>query len=127
MPDGHWDRTRPEQVCHNLLSNAVKYSPNGGDILVRIEDLGDRAQLSVADHGDGIDADALPRIFDRFYRARTAGADRDGLGLGLYLAKMLVEAHGGTISAESEVGRGSVFRVTLPFAPPPPVSGDDGT
>jgi PAS domain S-box-containing protein len=126
MPPGHWDRTRLEQVCHNLLSNAVKYSPNGGEILVRVEDLGDRAELSVADHGDGIDADALPRIFDRFYRAKSAGADRDGLGLGLYLAKMLVEAHGGTISAESEVGRGSVFRVTLPYAPPTTVSGDDG-
>ena len=114
MPAGRWDRIRLEQVCHNLLANAVKYSPAGGEILVRVEDLGDRARVSVADPGVGIAADALPRVFDRYFRA---GPDDGpgGLGLGLYIARVLVEAHGGTISAESELGRGSVFRVTLPY------------
>lgn len=115
MPAGHWDRNRLEQVCHNLLSNAVKYSPDGGEILVRVEDLGDRARLSVADQGVGISADALPRVFDRFFRAHATDTGPRGLGLGLHIAKALVEAHGGTISAESEPGRGSVFRVTLPY------------
>ena len=87
----------------------------GGEILVRVEDLGDRAQLSVADHGVGIAADALPRVFDRFFRARPADDGPGGLGLGLHIARALVEAHGGTISAESELGRGSIFHVTLPY------------
>jgi PAS domain S-box-containing protein len=124
MPAGHWDRARLEQVCHNLLANAVKYSPDGGEILVRVEDLGDRARLTVADQGVGIAADALPHVFDRFFRARTADAGPGGLGLGLHITKALVEAHGGTISAESEPGGGSVFHVTLPYEPPSAT--DDG-
>src|SRR5262249_41224593 len=116
MPAGHWDRTRLEQVFHNLLSNAIKYSPAGGEILVHVEHLGNRAQVSVSDHGVGISEETLPHVFDRCFRADAAGYAPGGLGLGLSIAKMLVEAHGGTISAESEPGRGSVFRVTLPYA-----------
>jgi PAS domain S-box-containing protein len=116
MPAGRWDRARLEQVCHNLLANAVKYSPDGGEVLVRVEDLGDRARLSVSDRGVGIAADALPRVFDRYFRAHATDDGSGGLGLGLYIAKVLVEAHGGTVSVESEPGRGSVFRVTVPYA-----------
>ena len=114
---GTWDRGRIEQVCHNLLSNAVKYSPNGGEISVRVEDLGERARVSVADHGIGIAPDALPRVFDRFYRTADAEQDAEGLGLGLHITKVLVEAHGGRIIVESERGHGSTFSVELPYTP----------
>jgi signal transduction histidine kinase len=118
QPAGHWDRARLEQVCHNLFASAVKYSPAGGDVLVRIEDLGDRARVSVADRGVGIAA-ALPRVFDRFFRAHPADDGPGGLGLGLHIARAPVEAHGGAISAESELGHGSVLRATLPHEPAP--------
>ena len=74
--------------------------------------------ITVADHGQGIAKDELPRLFDRFYRAR-AGRGTPGLGLGLYIAGVLVRAHGGTIQVESELGKGSTFRVMLPLETPP--------
>jgi PAS domain S-box-containing protein len=120
LPYGFWDQGRIMQVFHNLLANAVKYAPSDSEIYIRVEDLDDRVLVSVVDQGAGIDADALPHVFDRFFRAGSAKEGTRGLGLGLYVARTLVEAHGGTISAESVVGRGSEFRVTLPYLPPTP-------
>jgi PAS domain S-box-containing protein len=110
------DPDRLERVVVNLLTNALKYSPPGSEVLVEAGPAGDRVSVDVTDRGDGIGQEDLPRIFDRFYRARSARVT-EGLGLGLYIARMLVEAHGGTIHAESTVGAGSRFHVVLPGAP----------
>jgi signal transduction histidine kinase len=116
-PVGRWDRLRLEQVATNLISNAVKYAA-GAPIDVRVEQADACARLVVADHGQGIPPEALGRIFGRFERA----ADRPhygGLGLGLYIVRHIVEAHGGSIRAASEPGRGATFTVELPLAPGP--------
>lgn len=114
---GRWDQGRLAQVFANLLGNAVKYSPGGGEILLTVEDLGATARVSVEDRGVGIAPADLSHLFDRSYRG-AATADRvDGMGIGLYVAKVLVEAHGGSISVESLLGRGSVFSFTLPRSP----------
>src|SRR5262249_33667505 len=94
---GTWDRDRVGQVLANLLSNAIKYSPDGGEILVRVEDLGQEAMVSVTDRGLGIAADQLAKLFDRFYRVRDTAAGVEGLGLGLYITRELIERHGGRI------------------------------
>ncbi len=111
---GEWDRDRLAQVLDNLLSNAVKYSRAGSEIVVRVETIGNEARVSVVDQGDGIPAETLPRLFERYYRADRSGIS-SGLGLGLYIARMLVEAHGGRIWAESAPGPGSTFTVALPW------------
>lgn len=110
------DRQRLGQVFANLLTNAVKYSAAGTPIEVRVTDDGATARVAITDHGSGIPADALPLLFDRFYRVRETAAKARGLGLGLYITRRLVEAHHGTVEVESEVGRGSSFVVTLPVA-----------
>ena len=110
------DRDRIGQVFSNLLTNAVKYSPDGGEILVQVENLGFEARVSVKDEGVGIAPEAVPHLFDRFYRATGVTDVARGLGLGLYITKGIVEAHGGRIEVESQPGRGSVFRFTLPLA-----------
>lgn len=111
---GSWDQDRLGQVLDNLLSNAIKYSPDGGEIVVSAETTDKEARLSVTDQGPGISAETLPHLFERFYRADHSGS-ASGLGLGLYITRMLVEAHGGQIWAESTVGEGSTFIVTLPI------------
>src|SRR5690606_39065608 len=112
---GEWDADRLSQVLANLLSNAIKYSPGGGEILVRVEDHGSAAEITVRDHGVGMDRDVIRHLFDRFYRGAGTATAVTGLGLGLYITKELVEAHGGRIRAESDgPGLGSTFRVTLP-------------
>jgi PAS domain S-box-containing protein len=112
---GCWDRDRLAQILDNLLTNALKYCPEGGAVAVRVEADGGEARLSVSDQGPGIAREQQPRLFERFYRVDATGAG--GLGLGLYIARMLVEAHGGKIWAESEPGRGSTFAVALPLPP----------
>jgi signal transduction histidine kinase len=111
---GTWDRDRLGQVLDNLLGNAVKYSPQGKEIVVRVAIVDGEARLCVRDQGDGIPAATLPSLFERFFRADNAGS-ASGLGLGLYIARMLVEAHGGRIWATSEPGEGSVFTIALPL------------
>jgi PAS domain S-box-containing protein len=115
---GRWDRDRLEQVLQNLLSNAVKYSPNGGEVIVHLEDLGEVARVTVTDQGIGISPDALGHLFERYYRSTNrASRNVKGLGLGLYISRALVEAHGGRIWAESPgLGQGSSFSFTLPYA-----------
>lgn len=110
---GCWDPHRMSQVLDNLLGNAVKYSPDGGRIRVRVNADAETARLHVTDQGVGIPADLQTQLFSRFYRADEAGV-ASGLGLGLYISRMLVNAHGGTISVDSAPGAGSTFSVTLP-------------
>jgi signal transduction histidine kinase len=108
------DRTRLEQVAANLIDNAVKYTPEGGRVNVRVGRDKDNAVLEVSDTGLGIAAAELPRIWDRLFRGDKSRSER-GLGLGLSLVKAIVEAHGGTVRAESEEGKGSTFSVRLPL------------
>ena len=110
------DPRRTRQVLNNLLENAIKYSPGGGQITVTCEDEGDFVKVSVADQGQGIPSEFLERIFDRFFQADGASTRMTGgSGLGLAIAKGIVEAHHGTIWAESTQGQGSLFRFTLPI------------
>lgn len=105
------------QVLVNLLVNAAKYTPPGTPIMVTACRRGGQVTVEVADKGPGIPAARLPHIFERFYRA-DAGRSRSGTGIGLAICKGLVEAHGGTIRAESQVGEGTAISFTLPIAPP---------
>jgi signal transduction histidine kinase len=112
---GEWDGERLGQVLQNLLGNAIKHLPSGGIVVVAIEPRASEALLSVRDDGPGIAPEHLSRLFDRFYRAGS-GTRTPGLGMGLYIARMLVEAHGGRIWVESALGKGSAFFVALPTA-----------
>jgi PAS domain S-box-containing protein len=114
------DRQRLAQIFTNLLTNAAKYSPDGSEIGVAIARADGEARISVEDRGAGIPADALPRLFDRFYRASDTAGTVQGLGLGLYITRRIVEAHGGRIAVASEPGQGSTFTVTLPSHVPRP-------
>ena len=109
------DADRLERVLNNLLSNALKYSPADTGVVVRVRGGDAEVVVSVIDQGHGIVPDDMPHLFDRFYRAKGTSM-AEGLGLGLYITKMLVEAHGGRIWVESEPGEGSQFSFTLPVA-----------
>ena len=117
---GRWDPSRLDQVVTNLLSNAAKFGA-GKPIEIRIEQLGAAARLAVIDHGIGIDPARRPYVFDRFERA-VPSSRYGGLGLGLYIARSIVVAHGGTITVDSELGTGSTFTVTLPCSGSDPSS-----
>jgi signal transduction histidine kinase/DNA-binding response OmpR family regulator len=108
------DRDRVLQVLSNLIGNAIKFTPEGGSIIVSAESSGDAIQFAVRDTGPGIPPDQLSNLFRPFWQGRRGG--RDGAGLGLAVSKGIVEAHGGTISAESEVGVGTKVSFTLPPA-----------
>jgi len=112
------DATRLTQALLNLLTNAAKYTPDGGRIVLRVEFVDGLAVTSVTDNGRGVAPEALERIFDLFTQERpTSGMDDPGLGIGLALARALVEQHGGQLTVESAgVGRGSTFRIALPLA-----------
>jgi signal transduction histidine kinase len=107
------DRVRLEQVAANLIDNAVKYTPRGGQVTVEVATEASSAVMRVRDTGSGIPAEEQPRIWERLFRGDSSRTER-GLGLGLSLVKAVVEAHGGTVSLESEGGRGSTFVVMLP-------------
>lgn len=111
------DRARIMQVVDNLVSNAVKFTPEGGTVAVDLWTQTGDAVVEVRDSGIGIPQDEIDRLFDRFFRASTA-VEREiqGSGLGLSVAKTIVDAHGGTIGCTSVAGEGSVFRVALPLA-----------
>jgi len=117
LPLVNIDAHRISQVLRNLLENALAHTAEGGTISVTARQQENWVEVSVTDTGEGIPAEDLPNIFERFYRvdksrARTTG----GSGLGLTIAKRLVEAHGGTIQAQSEWGKGSCFSFTVPVA-----------
>jgi PAS domain S-box-containing protein len=110
------DAARLEQIVDNLLSNAIKFTPEGGRIAVRLETAGSVARLTVTDSGPGIPAAFLPHMFDRFRQADTSSTRRHGgLGLGLAIARHLVDMHGGAIAAENRPQGGAVFSVELPL------------
>ncbi|HTN52872.1 MAG TPA: HAMP domain-containing sensor histidine kinase, partial [Anaeromyxobacter sp.] len=109
------DPGRLDQVLVNLLSNALKYG-RGGPVELRVEGRGDRAVISVKDRGIGIAQEDQERIFGRFERA-VSGRNYSGLGLGLWIVRRIVEAHGGTIGVSSAPGEGSTFTVELPLGP----------
>ena len=98
----------------NLLDNAIKYTPSGGTVRIRLEQNNGQAIVSVIDHGPGIRATDLPRVFEKFYRARVELDEIPGTGLGLSIVKTIIEQHGGQIWAESAVDTGSVFTMALP-------------
>ena len=117
LPPVWADPDRLQEILSNLLDNAVKYSPDGGTIRVGAQVLEDRMVISVSDPGLGIPARELDKIFEKFHRVDRGDARATyGHGLGLYISKRLVEAHGGDIWVESELGRGSTFYFTLPLA-----------
>jgi signal transduction histidine kinase len=107
------DRERVFQVLSNLIGNALKFTPPGGHVRVGVFDKRDMFEFDVRDDGAGIASDQLPRLFDRYWQAR---ARADGSGLGLYIAKGIVEAHHGRIWVESELGAGTTVGFTLPRA-----------
>lgn len=109
-----FDHERILQVLANLVSNAIKFTESGGRVGLRIEPAGDDVRFTVRDSGPGVAAEALDSIFERFWQADRN--DRRGLGLGLYISRCIVEAHGGKIWVESEPGKGSAFHFTLPGA-----------
>ncbi|MFN0070300.1 MAG: PAS domain S-box protein, partial [Chloroflexota bacterium] len=112
---GSWDAYRIDQVLANLLSNAVKYAPKSQRIVVECVDLDDEVCVSVTDFGPGIDTVALPKLFSRFYRIdNPTRRGVAGLGVGLYINRLTVQAHGGKMNVRSSPGKGSTFSFTLP-------------
>jgi signal transduction histidine kinase len=112
------DRVRLVQIFSNLLENAAKYTPEAGRIVMDAQVHGDQAVITITDNGIGISAEALPRVFELFVQDEHAAAlNQSGLGIGLAVVRELVEAHGGTVVAESKgLAQGSRFVVTLPLA-----------
>jgi signal transduction histidine kinase len=118
FPPVYADPTRLSQVMTNLLSNAHKYSPDGGEIVIEVKGNGRVATVSVIDNGIGISAENQAKLFTQFFRAEDPEVRQQlGWGLGLSIVKKMVEAQGGEISFESELGKGSTFTFTVPFAP----------
>jgi signal transduction histidine kinase len=119
LPATYADRSRIREVILNLVDNAVKYTPEGGAVRLAASARNGKVEVSVTDTGAGIAADAIPLLFEPFYVVPGAAPYRGApsTGLGLSLAKRLVEAHGGTINVKSSPGRGSTFRFDLPRAP----------
>jgi signal transduction histidine kinase len=113
--DANIDPQRVREVLTNLLSNALRYTPRGGEVTVHLTETGTGAErsalVSIEDNGPGIETAALPHVFERFYKSSDSG----GMGLGLSIAKYLVEAHGGKIWAESEVGKGTKISFSMPL------------
>jgi signal transduction histidine kinase len=108
------DPARIQQVLSNLVGNAIKFTPRDGRVTVRVELDADGVRVAVVDTGPGIAPEQLPHIFGRFWQGKRS--DRRGLGLGLAIAKAIVEAHGGRIWVESTVGEGSTFYFTVRLA-----------
>ena len=107
------DRDRIFQVLSNLVGNAIKFTPVGGRIDLRCQQMNGEAQVTVADTGPGIAAEQLSNIFDRYWQARPD--DLQGSGLGLFIAKGIVEAHGGRLWFQTEIGTGTTFFLALPL------------
>jgi signal transduction histidine kinase/ActR/RegA family two-component response regulator len=110
------DPGRLQQLIANVLTNAIKFTPDGGQVRVSLEHVGPQLEVKVTDTGQGISADFLPHVFERFQQAHSGTSRQHGLGLGLAIARQLVELHGGTVDAASEgPGRGATFTIRLPI------------
>ncbi|TDG34856.1 PAS domain S-box protein [Pedobacter changchengzhani] len=109
------DRDRIGQVITNFIGNAIKYAPGSQEIHIEFETLENALQVSVIDRGLGIEADKIPYLFERYYRADSSGSQYSGLGLGLYICAEIIKKHEGKIGVESEVGEGSRFWFILPI------------
>lgn len=109
------DHHRIEQVIVNLVNNAIKYAPESKNIYINISKEGDYVKVSVTDCGPGIAPEKLPHLFERYYRADENGGQISGLGLGLYIANVIISKHHGTMGVESTPGKGSTFWFTLPI------------
>jgi len=123
------DRIRLRQLFLNLITNAIKYTPRGGEVELTLTASEREAVFAVRDTGIGIAAIDLPNIFDRFYRAdrvRSRQSERGGFGLGLSISQWIAQAHGGSLTAQSRLHRGSTFTVTLPIAGAAPTEGRPG-
>jgi two-component system sensor histidine kinase KdpD len=114
LPPVRVDLERVAEVLVQLLENAVKYSPGGTPLTITAEQKGKMVSISVADRGPGIDDMEQPLVFEKFYRGRDQRYRVQGTGMGLAIAKAIVEAHGGTIGVTSQLGSGSVFYFTVP-------------
>ncbi len=113
---GEFDHDRMIQLLANLITNAIKFTPSGGRVVVRCERISDELRFSITDTGMGIPANMVEAIFERFWQA--SKGDRRGVGLGLYIARCIVEAHGGKILVDSKPGVGSTFSFTIPVHQP---------
>ena len=116
LPPVHGDRERLRQVLSNLIDNAVKYSQDGGEVEVAASAEDGVVRISVADDGPGIPHDQQRLIFEKFGRATGPGAAKPGSGLGLFIARSIAEAHGGSLGVESTPPAGATFTLTLPAA-----------
>jgi signal transduction histidine kinase len=117
MPRIFVDPMRIEQVLTNLVSNAIKYGDEHGKIIVQVEQREKEIRIAVTNHGRGIAPDEMPHVFNRFMRSKTTrGSGVQGLGLGLYITRGVVEAHGGRLWAESTPGETTTFHVALPIS-----------
>jgi signal transduction histidine kinase len=114
LPESDLDPVRTREVLSNLIANALRYTPRGGRVAVAASSDDGAIAVSITDTGSGIPSDALGHVFERFYKS----AESRGAGLGLAIAKQLVEAQGGEIAATSEVGRGTTIRFTVPVSQP---------
>ncbi len=118
----HADRNSMEGIFSNLISNAIKYTSEGGSVLVQLGEEGGFVRASVSDTGIGIKKEDLSRIFDKFYRVKSTETRQIvGTGLGLSIVRSIVDAHLGSISVESEPGKGTTFTVCFPKTTTPPV------
>jgi signal transduction histidine kinase len=114
LPSVPGDPFRLSQVVRNLISYAIKYSPEGGPVAIKARHAGARVEISVRDRGVGIPPEQQPHVYEKFYRIEAPNTAIPGTGLGLSIARLITEAHGGTIQLESQVGVGSTFTVSLP-------------
>ena len=116
LPQVYGDPDRIQQILFNLIGNAIKYTNEGDQIEVETKGMMDQVEISVADHGPGIPESEIPRLFELYHRTDNARESRvKGLGLGLFIVKSMVDLHNGQVAVESEMGKGSKFKVSLPM------------
>ena len=123
LPFVRGEASRLGQVFANLVHNAVKFSPPDSTVTVTVRSTGDAMEASVVDHGMGIAAPDLQRIFERFYKADRSRSSGGGTGLGLAIARHIVEGHGGRLTVESREGAGATFTMRLPLPDTTPAVG----
>jgi len=114
LPKAEFDRDKIIQVLTNLVSNAIKFTPRQGRVSVNVRHREGELVIGISDTGMGIPKEALPKIFERFYRVKRPGKEIQGTGLGLAIVHKIVMMHGGRIEVESEIDRGTAFTVFLP-------------